>query len=110
MAAEALKKTRSTKKGLMTRESKNIEMCVEERDDNDVTSLRKKLIDLFRSFRDSHNAYHATLTDDNELESSHTYYESVQDDYKSYLKKLNACLAELKQCIWLRCRAMLHNQ
>ena len=51
MMATEHQKSRSARKGLLTKEFNNIERIIEERDPHEIVAERMKLKDLYRKFK-----------------------------------------------------------
>ena len=92
MMATEHQKSRSARKGLLTKEFNNIERIIEESDPDEIVAERVKLKDLYRKFKQVHDLYHDLLTDTDEISSSENYYLDVSNVYTIYLRKLNAAI------------------
>ena len=92
MMATEHQKSRSARKGLLTKEFNNIEIIIEERDPDEIVAERVKLKDLYKKFKQAHDLYHDPLTDTDEISSSENYYLDVSNVYTIYLRKLNAVI------------------
>ena len=66
-------KSRSARKGWLTKEFNNIERIIEESDPDEIVAERVKLKDLYRKFKQVHDLYHDLLTDTDEISSSENY-------------------------------------
>ena len=91
--AEELKH-RKTAKSNTTKEINSLRRFIAEEDKEEVEKGVEKLKQKFKEFEEKHNAYHATLSVDNEMDESDNYFFEVQDKYieaitsaKSWLQK-----------------------
>jgi len=90
--APDLKLARKQRKAAVTREQNNITRFIAEEDYDEVKSREQKLKDTFKRFENSHDAYHATLVDEDEIEESEKYYYEAQDVYIRVIKDMKAWL------------------
>ena len=74
-----LKRSRSSAKGVVTKRQNELLQLM--KDSNDVEQVRSKVIELesaLRNFYEAHDKYHAVLIDDNDIQDSIEYFESVK--------------------------------
>jgi hypothetical protein len=87
-----LKNIRKQRKAAVTRELGNISRFIAEEDIDEVKSREQKLKDTFKRFELSHDAYHETLEDENEIDESEQYYYEAQNVYIKAIKDMKAWL------------------
>lgn len=93
-APKDLKASRKARKAAVTREQNNILRFIAEEDVEEVKSREQKFKDTFKRFEDSHDAYHATLQDETEIDESEKFYYAVQDAYIKGIKDMKAWLRQ----------------
>ena len=89
-----LKAIRKQRKAAVTRELNNITRFIAEEDIDEVKSREQKLKDTFKRFELSHDAYHETLQDENEIDQSEQYYYDAQNVYIRAIKDMKTWLRE----------------
>lgn len=71
-----LRRNRSAAKGSITKKIKEVTECFSNCDDiADVRLKAQEFHETATIFRDAHNAYHASLDDEFEIQDSHEYFE-----------------------------------
>ena len=79
-------------KGVLTRETVHVDRIIEERDYDDILNEKKMLKSLFRKFQESHDSFHSTLADDDEIAPSEIYFVVVSELYTKNMRKLNSVI------------------
>ena len=74
-------RSRSARKCVLTRETVLVGQIIEERDCDVILDERTKLKSLFMKFQGSHDYFHNTLTDDDEIAHSESYFVAVSEFY-----------------------------
>ena len=87
-------RSRSARKGLITKETTQLELIITERNYEDMLAEREIYKELYKKFRKAHDEYHDTLDEETDIESSECYLMDVQKKYTLNLRKLNAAIDE----------------
>ena len=87
-------RSRSARKGLITKETTQLDLIITECNYEDMVAEREIYKDLYKKFRKAHDEYHDTLSEESHIESSECYLEDVQKKYTLNLRKLNAAIDE----------------
>jgi hypothetical protein len=82
----ALKKKRGQAKGVVTRHRNNLNQYVVEELPGDAKETLQKLQEAFRNFTKVHDSYHGNLQDDDDIETSDSYFAEAQKEYVETFK------------------------
>ena len=99
MAAEALKATRRTAKGNLTREITHLNRFIAEEKKDLVVERLDKIQEKFADFQTCHDEYHATLKEEDieDIEESDSYFFQVQLGYIEALKASKGWLRSISE-------------
>ena len=92
--AEKMKKARSTAKGQLNKQSRQVLRYVHEKEEEEVRMRLDALKFGFVAFEQAHNEY-ITAADDTVSEENESYYDNVLSEYMSTLSVANAWLESL---------------
>lgn len=90
------KNSRKSRKGAITRERNNINVLMAEEDVEKVEEHLKTLKEKLRAFEESHDIYHAFLTEEAEVEESDEYLYTVQQEYITAVKDIRTWIKQAK--------------
>ena len=91
-----LKKSRSARKGTLTRAYGDLSVLVAEDDYDGVVSQRQKMKALYQKFLESHTVYHETLEGEDDIKASDEYLCNVQTLYVGQQNVAKAALKDLQ--------------
>ena len=91
--AEVLK-TRTAKKAALTREINTTLKFVDSGIIDEVRNRLDKIKTKFAAVEEAHETYQASLEDENDVEQSNAWFDEVQDNYISAIKRVNSMLQD----------------
>ena len=92
-----LRRNRSAAKGSITKKIKEVTECFSNCDD--IADVRLKAQEFHKTatiFRDAHNAYHASLDDEFEIQDSHEYFECENQRIVNFQRTLDEWFTKME--------------
>ena len=91
-----LKKSRSARKGTLTKAYGDLSVLIAEDDYDGVVSQRQKMKALYLKFLESHTDYHDTLEDESDIKTSDEYLCNVQTLYAGQQNVAKAAMKDMQ--------------